>query len=41
MTLATKNGFLVKSVVTHMASDRTHLLDTRNNVGVFSLLVEG
>ena len=43
MTLATKNSMLVKPVVTHMASDRTHLLNTRNNVSIrlFSLVGEG
>ena len=30
----TKNNMLVKPVVTHMASDRTHLMVTRNNVCV-------
>ena len=39
MTLATKNNMLVKPVVTHMASDRTHRLDTQKNVIVFRLMV--
>ena len=34
MTLTTKNNMLVKPVVTHIASDRTHLMVTRNNVCV-------